>query len=152
MSLSSWTSLFFGSSFNEVYHISECWPIQRRSLFFSSQCSLRGMTFEIWVSFVSQIMFSFSASKRQLLMCLHPWANKWQLTSFHSWKIHHVLAFGHFLPQYQSWSHVCLSAADACMANREWGYHRSMSPCNNSGWKRDNLSYFHYSANSCLLL
>ena len=42
-------------------------------------------------------------------MCLHPLTNKQQLFSFRSLKNYHVLAFWQFIPQYQSWSQVCLS-------------------------------------------
>ena len=53
--------------------------------------------FGIWVSSISQTM------------CLHSSTNKRQLPSFRSLKSYHALAFGRFLPRYQSWSQVCLS-------------------------------------------
>ena len=67
---------------------------KEKFFFFTSVYSLHGMTFGIWVSYISQIMSLFSmnkrqlfmclhlsTSKRQLIMCLHPLMNKWQLTS-----------------------------------------------------------------------
>ena len=58
---------------------------------------------------IPNYVLSFSMNSRQPLMCLHPSMNKQPLFSFRSLKIHHVLAFWRFLPQYQSWSQVCLS-------------------------------------------
>ena len=58
---------------------------------------------------IPNYVLSFSINKRQLLMCLHPSTNKWQLFSFRSLKNYHVLAFWPFIPQYQSWSLVCFS-------------------------------------------
>ena len=52
----------------------------KEKFFFPSPCYLRGMTFGIWVSSVSQIMSSFSTNKRQLLMCLHISTGKRRLT------------------------------------------------------------------------
>ena len=77
-------------------------------------------------------------------MCLHPLMNKRQLTSFRSLKIHHVLAFWPFLPQYQLWSPVCLSA-DAYKTNKEWGSPMPISACTKERVEERHLS-FHYSA------
>ena len=97
MSVSSWTSLFFGYSFNEAHHTLECWSIQRICFSFLS----------IWVSFISQITCLDSPTKkRQLIMCLHPLTTKWQLTSVCSLKIHHVLAF--FCRFFLSINHIWL--------------------------------------------
>ena len=97
--------------------------------------------FGIWVSFIFQITCLHSPmKKRQIIMCLHSLMNKWQLTSFRSLKIHHVLAFLPFLTPYQSWSQICLSA-DAYMANREWSSHMPISSCNDRGvLKRETAS------------
>ena len=90
MSLSSWTSLFFGYSFNEAHHTSECEFIQRRIFSFLSVFSA-WHDIGIWVSSISQIM------------CLHSPTKKRSL------KNHHMLAFWRFIPHYQSWSQVCFS-------------------------------------------
>ena len=119
MFLSSWTSLFFGYLFNEAHHTSEFEFIQRRSFFFSLIVLCTAWLWNLDFLHIPNYVLSFSTNKRQLLMCLHPSMSKWQLFSFCSLKIYHVLAFWQFLPQYQSWSQVCLSAADAYMANRE---------------------------------
>ena len=73
-------------------------------------------------------------------MCLHTVMNKWQLTYFRSLKNYHVLIFfQQFLPQYQTWSRVSLSA-DTYMASREWCPSMPISPCNDrEGWRRDGL-------------
>ena len=109
MSLSWWTSLFFGYSFNEAYHTSECWFIQRRSFFFSSQCSLRGMILEFGFVPYPKLCLYFSTNQKTTAYVSHPSTNKRQLLSFHSLKNYHMLAFWQFIPPYQSWSQVCFS-------------------------------------------
>ena len=135
MSLSSWTSLFFLYSFNEAHHTSEFEFIQRRSIFsFLSVFSARH-DFGIWVSSISQIMFLvFQRTAGNSLWYLHPSTKKWSLNSFCNMKIHHVLAF--FSLSTNHGRRVCLSAADAYMANREWGFLMLMSACTNrEGWR-----------------
>ena len=51
--------------------------------------------FGIWVSFHIQITCLHTPTKkRQLIMCIHPLINKWQLINLRSLKIHKVLALG----------------------------------------------------------
>ena len=128
MSLSSWTSLFFGFSFNEAHHTSEFEFIQRRSFLLFSQSSLHGITLEFGSLSYTKLCLHFSMNKRQLIMCLHPSMNKRQLLCFCSLKNYLVLVFWRFIPQYQSWLQVCFSA-EAYMANREWGSPMPISAC-----------------------
>ena len=84
-------------------------------------------------------MCTHPPTNKQRLVRLHLLTNKWQLTTFRSLEILHVLAIGPFLPQYHSWSQVCFSA-DTYMANREWGSPMLMSPCNNREVGRETAS------------
>ena len=79
MFLSSWTSLSFGYSFNETYHVSECWCIQKISFSFLSGFSARHY-FGIWVSSYPKLCSWFFDEQRQFLMRLHHSRNKRQLT------------------------------------------------------------------------
>ena len=68
-------------------------------------------------------------------MRFHPSMNKRQLLSFHSLKNYPLLAFWQFIPQYQLWLQVCLSA-NTHMANREWGFLIPVSAwTNREGWR-----------------
>ena len=136
MSLSLRTSLFFGYLFNETHHTSNFEFIQRR-IFSFSQCSLCGLTFGIWVSSISQIMFLVFQRTTDNSLCVFILRRiKRQLLRLRSLKIQHVLAFWLFLPRYQSWSQDFLSTADPYIANREWGFPMPMSACiNREGWR-----------------
>ena len=108
MFLFSWTSLFFGYSFNEAYHTSE---FEKENVFsFLSWLSARPY-FGIWVSFISQILFLVFQRTKAIVtrwpdlcvfilwwlhgnsMRLHPEMNERQLTYFRSLKNYHVLTF-----------------------------------------------------------
>ena len=56
MFLSSWTSLFFEYSFNETYHVLECWFIQKISSFFSLRVLCAALFWNLGF-FISQIVF-----------------------------------------------------------------------------------------------
>ena len=106
MFLFLWTSLFFGYSFNEAYHTSEFWFIQRISFFFSLWILCAALFWNLGFFHIPNYVLGFSTNKRQLLMrvrplrnkqkfimCPHPLTTTWQLNHFYSFKIHHMLAF-----------------------------------------------------------
>ena len=157
MSLSLWTSLPFGYSFNEAYHTSECWFIQKINSFFSLRVLCMALFWNLGF-FHIQIMSSFSTNKRQLLVCLHlsgTWQlfmrlhsvmNEWQLSSFRSFKIHHVLAlFGGF---FLSTNHGRRFAS--LPLTHTWLIESEVLPCLShlvmieKVGERDSLSYCHY--------
>ena len=136
MSLSSWRSLFRGYSFNEVHHSPEFEFIQRRSIFFS--LSVLCVTWLRILGFIHipNYVLSFSMNKRQLLICLHPATNKWQLPNFRCLKNYHLLAFWRFIPQYQSWSQACLSPPTHTWPIEDGGFLIPMLSCTNrKGWR-----------------
>ena len=105
MFLYSSTSLSFGYSFNETYHVSECWFIQKISSFFSLRVHCAALFWNLGF-FISQIMFlvfqwtkatpcasSFFDDHVATLMCLHPVMNERLLIIIRSLKFHHVLIF-----------------------------------------------------------
>ena len=109
MSLSSWTTLYFGFSFNEAYHTSEFEFIQMKIVFSFSHGSLHGNILEFRFLSYPKLCSWFSTKKRQLLMCFHPFTTSWQLfmcllpvmneqqpTHFRSLKSYQLLTFGGF--------------------------------------------------------
>ena len=64
--------LSFGYSFNETYHVSECWFIQKVSSFFFLRVLCAALFWNL----------GFFISQRQFLLCLHPSRNKRQLSYF----------------------------------------------------------------------
>ena len=132
MFLFSWTSLFFGYSFNEAYHTPECWVHPDDKLLLFSAYSAWHY-FGIWVSFISQIIFlvfqwtkatpcvsSFFDNHMATLMHLHLWWMNGYWLIFCSLKFP-CWFFWRALPQYQSWSKACLPG-NTHKANREWGH------------------------------
>ena len=109
MFLFSWTTLFFGYSFNEAYHTSEFEFIQRRRFFFSLMVLCAALFWNLGFFHIPNYVLGFSTNKRQLLMRLHPLTTTWQLfmrlypvmndqqlTYFRSLKNYHVLVSGDF--------------------------------------------------------
>ena len=139
MFLSSWTSLSFGYSFNEIYHVSECWFIQKIRSFFSLRVSAWHFL-GICVSSYTKLCSWFSDEQRQFLICLHPSRNKRQLTYLPYFEISPRIDFFGGLFRITKYGRgVCLSA-DTYMANREWGPYMPISPCNDKDGGRGRQS------------
>ena len=91
--LFSWTSLFFGYSFNEAYHTSECQVHSEDKLLLFSAFSARHC-YGIWVSFISRnYVIGFSTSKDNSLCVFILWRPHGNQLIFRSLKIRHVLIF-----------------------------------------------------------
>ena len=144
MSLSSWTSLFFGYLFNEAQHPSEFEFIQRKSFFFSLSVLCAAWLWNSGFFHIPNYVLSFCSTQKATAS-----TNKRQLPSFHSLKNYHVLAFWWFIPQYQWWLRVFFSPLMHTLLI-EWGFLMPMSGCTNrDGWRETaSLSI----ANSSLLL
>ena len=126
-----------------LYHTSEGWFIRRRSFFFSSLCSLRGMTLEFWVSSVSQIMSSVFTEPKSKCFCVFNlrWINGNCLVSV-IWKITMFCLFGSF---FLSTNH---DRRFASPLTHVWVTGSGVLPCpshlvlNREGWKKDGPSIY----------
>ena len=109
--------------------------------------------FEIWVSFISHIMFLvFQRTKGNSWCVFILWGihgnslfviTRWRMNGNNLfsvvWKFTTGWFFRWVLHRYQSWSKVCFSA-DIYMANREWGSPTPISHCNDREGRRETAS------------
>ena len=147
MSLSSWTRLFFGYSFNETHQTSESEFIQKRSFFFSLSVLSAAWLWNLGFFRIPNYVLSCSTNKKQLLMCLHSSTNKRQLLMCLTlrringnclvsvvWRFTPCWLF--FYPLVSIMITGLLLSADAYMAYREWDFLLPMSACTNrEAWR-----------------